>query len=134
MPSVGEIARTGDRWAERIGRRLPELCALYPVLWLGVVYHLAWMAQAQLGRWPRPSLDDPKALGEPVPTLHLVAMLLLVAWPLSWCLGLVGLGLGWRRDDACRAGARLAVLMAANALVLGLARWDPGRVFEWLLD
>ncbi len=134
MVTLGELARTGDGWAEQLGRRLPELCALYPVLWTGVAYHLAWLAQLQLGRWPRPNLDDPRALGGLVPALHLVLTLQLVLWPVSWAAGLLGVGLHARASGWRGAALRLLVLVVANSLMVAFARWDPGQVMAWVMD
>lgn len=134
MVSLGEVARRGDRWAEWIGQRLAELCALYPVLWIGVAYHLAWMAQLQLGRWPRPSLDDPKSIGGVVSGLHLALTLLLLLWPLSCAAGLYGVGLALQRVGWRGALWRCALLVAVNVGVIALARSDPAGVMAWVMD
>jgi hypothetical protein len=115
-------------------RRVLQAGVLYPLVFFGALANLLVAAQLALGRWPRPSLDDPGLISWQVSALYLQQMLLLVAWPLA--------ALGWlaacawfaRRRDWRRAGLGLALGLIAWTTFFAVPRYDPGAVFTWLMD
>jgi hypothetical protein len=125
----------------KVSSRLSALSLLYP--WLLVVGHYAlWLIAAlDLNHPPRPSIDDPKYLGTPIP---LLTQLLAVSISISPGLLLLGpLGCAWWIIQGHRGGTKpktlalgsyCLVLVVSWGLFIGWARQDPGRVVEWFMD
>lgn len=126
------------RFAWWIGRWLPELCAVYPLLLLAGAYLLACLAAVPLGHWPRPSLDDPKDLPFPFVVLYVVYMLASTMWPVAPVFGLgAAIVHAWGAEPARPARVvsyvALAVCSLAIAYVIAV-RDGPLEVFVWLAD
>jgi hypothetical protein len=107
-----------------------------PWVWLTSVYAVWLIACVQLGRRPRPLLDDPKHLGGWVDIPHTLSILLfMLAFPL---LG-AGLGAALWIGIFGRAKWKVA-LLSFGALLLSwtmafaVGRLNPGRVIAWYLD
>ncbi|MBX3465737.1 MAG: hypothetical protein KF878_02425 [Planctomycetes bacterium] len=123
--------RDAAAWAGRWG---PELCAIYPLVWLGLVHQMAWLASMQLGRWPRMYVDDPGGLPWPFPWLQIIAVGLITQWPTALLIGVLATGsrLWQRRWVAAAVG--FMVLVLGYWLALELAHWDPAGTLDWLMD
>ena len=108
------------------------LCALP---WLAIIaaYTEACFAWAILSHWPRPNLDDPKAIA--IGSIHLVWQVLMISLiPAGILLGAVA-ARNWRRVVQHRPySVRLGVFAVGLVLVQVLSRFDPGRVWVWLAD
>jgi len=119
---------------------LSALSLLYP--WLLVVGHYGlWLIAAlDLNHAPRPSIDDPKHLGTPIP---LLTQLLAVSISISPSLLLLGpLGYTWwiiqghrggGRPKALSLGLSCLVLVVSSGLFIGWPLLDPGRGGEWCM-
>lgn len=124
-----------DALEERALAALPWLAAACPPLWVVLAHSLAWSAMLQLGRWPRPSLDDPGAIA--APGFAAAYLVLMLGVPGVFTAAAIGLGAcGWvlYRQGARAATLRALAILASLALWIALARWDPARVVEWLMD
>ncbi|MCW8138941.1 MAG: hypothetical protein KIT58_08565 [Planctomycetota bacterium] len=128
------MLRTGGDAAALAGGWGPELCAIYPLVWLGLVHQMAWLASVHLGHWPRPSFDDPKGLPWPLPWLQILVLLALCAWPSALVLGLGGVSVRLSRRRWIGAASGLLALLLAHWLVFELAAWDPAGTLDWLMD
>jgi hypothetical protein len=107
-----------------------------PWIWLSTVYTVWLIAWVQLGRRPRPLLDDPKNLGGWVDIPHTASVLLfMIAFPLLGAAVGAALSLG-----VFGKGKWNVALLSFGALLLSwtaafaVARLDPGRVVAWYLD
>lgn len=108
----------------------------YPVL-LPLATYLTWLAgRWSLGHWPRPGLDDPKSIGTLVSLMHGGTLLVATAGMGLFLAGwLVLLGVAVRRPEERPALMRVSGWAAlAFALAVGLLRWDPLSVGNWLAD
>ena len=110
------------------------ILALAPIVWLVSFWHFALRARWALGRWPTPYNPDPKDLGF---DLHYTALLIGIPgiWAATIALLLV-VALNYRSIRAAGARPLLAVATALGscALLIGLARLDPGQFFYWFGD
>lgn len=99
--------------------------------------YLTWGAgRMALGHWPRPSLDDPKAIGSVVSVLHDLTLLLATAglglFFVAW-LALVGRSL-FRPAERARWVRVTGWMAFLFLLAVGFLRWDPLSVGVWLAD
>ncbi|MCO5172133.1 MAG: hypothetical protein M9894_38020 [Planctomycetes bacterium] len=123
--------RDGAAWAARWA---PELCGLYPLLLLGLIHQMAWLASMHLGHWPRMYVDDPGGLPWPFPWLQVIAVGLITQWPTALLVGVVAAGARlWRRRWLSGAAGLLSLVLG-YWLALALADWDPGGTLDWLMD
>lgn len=134
-PRVRATYGPGD--SARRDRRLVRwgvVAAIWPLVAVGLVHLARVGARLTLGRWPRPSIDDPKTIGPAVDALHFGAALALMLCDAALLAGtvLVLIALVNRR---WRAGLIMIGLAAAGwTAALGLGRLDPGGAIEWFLD
>jgi hypothetical protein len=124
---------TVEKWIRR--------CILaYPVLLPAALYATWVIARLSLGRWPRPSIDDPKYINMVVSCAHsFVSYLVLFGLPIFVVLAVFALGWGLLRCILKRPhGMRLAVCAFLSMVLLVVAirfiYWDPLSVFNWFLD
>ena len=112
--------------------------AVYPLLFLGLMYG-AWLATwAELGRQPNPASDYPGSLAPKV--LSGAARMFLVAAPVAllFAVAYTAAELHARITAARRvrfvhvAAAAAAGLPWAGAVFL--LRWDPGLIWFWFID
>jgi hypothetical protein len=87
-------------------------------------------ARQSLGRWPAPYQPDPKDLGF---DFHYTLLLVGIPVMMAAVLTTIVLTLALRRGDARRWRVPLAAV-ASLAVVILLARLDPGSLFTWLGD
>ncbi len=126
-------SETVERWIRR--------CILvYPVL-LPVALYGTWViARLSLGRWPRPSIDDPKYINMVVSCAHsFVAYLLFFGLPIFVVLAVFALVWGLLRSIRKQPhGMRLAgcacLSMVLMVLTICLLYWDPLSVCNWFGD
>ena len=114
------------------------LAYLYPC-WLVASFYLTWLiAWIQLGRFPRPSLDDPKSIGGLMDIAYPVPGLLLLVMPVMTPLGLASSFFCPVRKPLSKRYAFRSLLVvfyiALCAMAWTLLNKDPGRVVEWWLD
>jgi hypothetical protein len=112
--------------------KLPLLLAAYPLAWLSLLYLFVLRARLHLGHWPEPYHPDPKDLGF---TVHHQAIWIgLMALPVV-ALATVALALvGRRKAGDRRIWPAVTFLVASIALVIFVARLDPGGFFNWFAD
>ena len=112
---------------------LLALSASAPASWLLLFASYVLRARLALGRWPTPYHPDPHALG-----FHIHQALVVLAWPLSLVLALVGFVTGWlpsRTSVPWRWAAALSILsVASTAGLIAIARVNPGYLFAWFMD
>jgi len=110
------------------------ILALAPIVWLFSFWHFALRARWALGRWPTPYNPDPNDLGF---DFHYTALLIGVPgiWAATIALLFV-VAINYRSVRAAGARPLLAVATALGscALLIGLARLDPGQFFYWFGD
>lgn len=90
-----------------------------------------------MGYWPRPNLDDPKAVaGFWMYYYYHTTLVLLVSWPVPAVLAAVSLFRPAFRGLPEWRIRLLEVILGAALLVGALAflRWDPHQVVEWYFD
>lgn len=108
------------------------ILAAYPVAWLSLLYLFVLRARLHLGHWPEPSHPDPKDLGFMVH--HQAIWIGLMALPIV-AVATIALALVGRRVAADRRiWPALTFLAASIALVMVVARLDPGSFFNWFAD
>jgi len=124
---------TVEKWIRR--------CILvYPVLLPAALYGTWLIAGLSLGRWPRPSIDDPKYINMVVSCAHSFALFLGTVGLLIYAvLAVFALGWGLLRCILKRPhGMRLAVYAFLSMVLLVVAirfvYWDPLSVFNWFMD
>lgn len=118
-----------------VPKRTPWLAwatAAFPLAWLGLFYLFVMRARWTLGRWPAPYHPDPKDLG--FDFHHLAIDLGLVASPVAALAVLAWAIVRWRRASRPTLWPHVSLVVASEALVLSLARLDPGQFFEWFAD
>ena len=125
---------TIEKWIRR--------CILvYPVLLPAALYVTWLIAGLSLGRWPRPSIDDPDSINMVVSCARsfVLFFLVMVGLPTYAVLAVFSLGWGLLRCILKRPhGMRLAVCAFLSMVLLVVAirfvYWDPLSVFNWFLD
>ena len=118
------------------------LCCIlaYPVLMPAALYGTWVFARLSLGRWPRPSIDDPDSINMVVScALFFVLFLIFVGRPIFVVLAVFALGWGLLRCILKRPrGLRLAGCACLSMVLLVVAirfiYWDPLSVFVWFMD
>lgn len=119
-----------------------QYCILvYPLL-LPTGLYLTWLIAAlSLGRWPRPSADDPDSINMVVSCARFFVLFVLVMAGLPTYAVLTVFTLGWgllRCILKRPRGIRLAVCACLSMVLLVVAirfiYWDPLSVFNWFLD
>lgn len=115
-----------------IRTKLPLILAAYPIAWLSMLYLFVLRARFHLGHWPEPYHPDPKDLGF---TVHQQAIWIgLMALPVV-ALATIALALVGRRVAVDRRiWPTVMFLVASIALVMVVARLDPGGFFNWFAD
>src|SRR5687768_8313784 len=110
---------------------------VFPVLLLASFYATWAAGRLALGRWPRPSWDDPKRIeGAFMWTYHVTGILLVPGVPL-FCVAM--LVLAWacltKKPEGWQTRLRetLAALIVFVA-VLAFIGWDPHSVVNWYFD
>jgi hypothetical protein len=126
-------SETVEKWIRR--------CILaYPVLLPAALYVTWVIARLSLGRWPRPSVDDPKYINMVVSCAHsFVAYLLGFGLPIFVVLAVFALGWGLLRCILKRPhGMRLAGFACLSMMLMVLSicflYWDPLSVANWFVD
>lgn len=108
---------------------------------LALMYLEAATARSELGRWPVPSMDDPKGISS-IQALHTFTLFSLVCVPSGFAICLWTIVLGgisdWRRASLERWTSRVLVHISVVAICFG-ALWlfvsaDPWRFVEWWFD
>jgi hypothetical protein len=110
-----------------------HVVAFVPLLLMGGAYLSSWRAEALIGRWPRPMLDDPQfaipddwlysLLFQSTCLLFLGSLAALAIFPvLTSAL--------WHRHPRLWTAFLIAIFVAGWALI-GL---DPGERIEWFMD
>ena len=108
------------------------VAAAFPLTWLGAFYLFVMRARWTLGRWPTPNHPDPKDLG--FYWHHLAINLGLVVIPVA-ALATIGWAIfRWRSSTPRTGWSQLSLVISSAALVLFLARLDPGSFFQWFAD
>jgi hypothetical protein len=116
-------------------RILNRASMAYGPLLLLALYGTWWAGRLSLGHWPRPSLDDPKAIdGIKAPYFATGMMLLLL--PAALLAPLAAMASVWLAPHAERKRTTVEALMALAGVVLTIAisRWDPHDVLAWFFD
>lgn len=112
----------------------------YPVLLPAALYTTWVIARLSLGKWPTPSVDDPKYINMVVSCAHSFVLLLgTVGLLIFVVLALFALGWGLLRRLLKRPrGMRLAGYACLSMVLLVVAirfiYWDPLSVFNWFMD
>jgi len=107
-----------------------------PVASFGLAWLSALVARAQLGHWPRQSLDDPKG----IPGVYVVATASLLAFMLSVLavvpscyLTLMMIARQWGANRRSIVVVALAFITAWVPVIVQIFE-DPGQTLEWLGD
>ena len=126
-------SETVERWIRR--------CTLaYPVLLPAALYGTWVIARLSLGRWPRPSIDDPKSINMVVSCAgSFVFFLVFVGLPIFAVLAVFVLGWGLLRCLLKRPRGMRLVGCACLSMVLMVVAicflyWDPLSVLNWFMD
>jgi hypothetical protein len=109
----------------------------YPASVPALIYANWIVACLDLGRFPRPMLDDPKHVGMLTPVFHWFSVWSIfggfyVFWAAVAFL-LIALVLP-KQPERKRLGLRVALSLLSVAALYGWAQLDPGSVVEWYLD
>jgi len=110
-----------------------NFAALYPVLWLALVYLFIVRARIRFGHWP--STSDGMAKYQSFASLHhTIAVYALLVSPLV-LLGVIVFACIYRwRDSKFRVWIPLGVLGCSIFLCIVLATADPGGFILWFAD
>ena len=108
----------------------------YPFL-LAASFYVTWLvACAALGHQPRPSIDDPKYIGNWVDLPYSLTGFLVIGFPAAVIGGIVATG--WfavtRRFSRIVMLSLILSLMAVWVSTVAFLRWDPLRVIAWYAD
>ncbi|HZW09446.1 MAG TPA: hypothetical protein VFF69_06040 [Phycisphaerales bacterium] len=106
--------------------------SLAPLAFFALVHLVRIAARLSLGRWPRPSLDDPKGIPGVEPFLTLAYLAALAMLP---CLGaacILWLVLLWLHPSRCLPALLFLVALAGGGF--SLLCWDPGDALTWFMD
>lgn len=124
---------TFERWVRR--------CTLaYPVLLPAALYGTWVIARLSLGRWPRPSIDDPKYINIVVSCAHsFVIYIVIFGLPIFAFLVVLSLLCGLlrcllKRPHGMRLAGYACLSMVLMVLAICFLYWDPLSVLNWFLD
>ena len=117
---------------KRVAWWFSALCAI-PWLLIVAGYMEACVVRLVLSRWPRPCLDDPKQLS--TAPFHLVVQIIFLSLGCAIPLLVAFAAWNWRKvlgdwRYSIRSGAFVVGLFAIWVLV----HYDPGQIWNWLLD
>ena len=121
-------------------RKVPLLAwapAASMLLMIVAVYSSWAVAYGQLGRHPRPSIDDPKFIGGFSTDVYTICVWLILVLAAIWALtSLIALVMGVLPKTKHRSGWWLG--FAAGLIAFGvqvpLLRNSPGDAIEWFAD
>jgi hypothetical protein len=112
--------------------RMAALAAVFPLVVIANFYLFVLLTRFDLGHWPVFNDPFPKALPGQVQSLSIG--LTFVAFPFVSLLAvMLSLWGRWRYADF-PLWKLLAVIVASAALLLTMARIDPGGFLNWFID
>ena len=134
-PADSESVSARPRF-EILGRRdlvlLSAFAGMFPLVVIANFYLFVCVTRLELGHWP--VFNDPFPAAMPGQGLSLSVALPAVAFPFVSLLALVlALWGHWRYADF-PLWKLLAVIVACAALLLMMARIDPGGFLNWFFD
>ena len=114
-------------------RIISWICALSPILTIGLFTTLGVHVWMGLGRWPIPTEGYSSTLFH----FHTMAVMLwcvaaFFGAPPVWVAGVI---VGWRHPGMLRTfGLQVIVFAIGWALIYTMAVWNPGGFVEWFWD
>ena len=124
---------TIEKWIRR--------CILvYPVLLPAALYVTWVIAGLSLGRWPRPSIDDPDSINMVVLYVRFfVFFLIFIGRPIFVVLAVLALGWGLlrcllKRPHGMRLAGFACLSMVLMVVAIRFVYWDPLSVYKWFID
>jgi hypothetical protein len=115
-----------------IARRL--FFALYGPIIVLSFFSTWWTARLVLGRWPKPSLDDPGQIPW-VPIPYWVTSGLIILIPLAVAVPLILVARSiYRRSSHVRVELLCAVGVLGIILAIAVLRSDPYSISTWYMD
>ncbi|HEX2476195.1 MAG TPA: hypothetical protein VHK01_15700 [Lacipirellulaceae bacterium] len=132
---AGIIARM--RFREPVLRALYIVAAVYPFLWLSLVY-LMWVnAWHILGRHPSPGNDDPAHISPFVSAVYDIAAVMFLLLPGALLAGFVSLMLTVEPRSTALKSTLVTRVILLVGVYIAFYFWcaaDPGQAIEWFFD
>ena len=108
----------------------------FPFALVASLFCTWFAARISLGRWPQPSLDDPKQIGGWFDVPFVFTRLFFEFGWLAFLLAFAILAYQAIRHPSRRRRSLLTITVSILFMILATLffRWDPWRIGDWFMD